>query len=155
MAARTAKPGENPQAMKQAARQPAKMPTLAEFAGKAGDHGKWVEAHHKSDIKTSHRPRVVLKELGDTRLDKVTAWNIQTWRAQRLKKGRTGATVNRDVDTVKACLGKSVEWGIIKANPIASVKRVKSEDESRVRWLSEEEEKRLRVALTRPAICRP
>ncbi|MGB7930943.1 MAG: hypothetical protein WCH04_01730 [Gammaproteobacteria bacterium] len=88
---------------------------------------------HKSEILSLHRLRVVLKEFGETRLDRITAWNIENWRAQRLKKGRTGSTVNRDADTLKACLSKAVEWGLIKVNTIAGVKRVKAEDENRVR----------------------
>ena len=148
-AARTAKPGEDPQAAKKAAQQAAKMPTLEEFAGEESDYGKWVAAHHKSEIKTLHRLRVVFKEFGDTRLDRITAWNVEKWRAARLKKGLTGSTVNRDVDTLKACLNKALEWGLIKVNPIAGVKRVKAEDENRVRWLSYQEEKRLRKALVK------
>jgi hypothetical protein len=61
-AARTAQPGEDPQAMKQAAQQAARMSTLRGIRG--GDYGEWVKAQRKSEIKTLHRVNVVLKEFG-------------------------------------------------------------------------------------------
>jgi len=138
--------GKNdPQEKKRKARKAAAMPTLMQFVD--GDYGDWVKAHHKSSIKTMHRLESVLEAFGSTKLDRITAWNLEKWRAQRLKAGRKPATVNRDIDTLKAALSKAVEWKVIDQHPVAGVKRVKAEEAGRIRYLTQAEEKRLREAL--------
>jgi integrase len=122
------------------------MPTLKQFVD--GDYGEWVKAHHKSSVKTMHRLESVLHAFGNTKLDRLTTWNIEKWRAKRLKAGRKPATVNRDVDTLKAALSKAVEWKLIDRHPVADVRRVKAEEAGRVRYLDQAEEQRLRDALS-------
>jgi integrase len=46
-------------------------------------------------------------------------------------------------------LSKAVEWGFLATNPLANLKRAKTDDNSRVRYLSPDEHKRLFTALDR------
>jgi hypothetical protein len=43
--------------------------------------------------------------------------------------------------TPKAVLNKAVEWEIIQSNPLARIKPLKLDENSRIRFLSNEEEK--------------
>jgi integrase len=56
-------------------------------------------------------------------------------------------TVNRQIDTLRAALRKGVEWGVIDTHPLAALKRLKVDDDERVRFLTPAEENRLREAL--------
>jgi integrase len=48
---------------------------------------------------------------------------------------------------LKAMLSKAVEWNFLEKNPLSNMKRAKAADNSRVRYLSPDEEKRLFTAL--------
>jgi integrase len=72
---------------------------------------------------------------------------LQNWRKKRLEAGISPHTVNRDTVALKAMLSKAVEWSFIEKNPLANLKRAKADDNSRVRYLSPDEEKRLFASL--------
>jgi integrase len=55
--------------------------------------------------------------------------------------------VNRDLDDLKSSLTKAVAWGQLDANPIATVKRSKIDAVRAPRFLSTDEEARLRLVL--------
>ncbi len=78
----------------------------------------------------------------------LNAWVIEKWRSKRIKHGVADATLNRDLATLRSALSKAVEWKILAANPIAGVKQRKV-DNARVRYLTADEEKRLRDALAK------
>jgi integrase len=56
-------------------------------------------------------------------------------------------TTNRDIATLKACLNKAVEWGVVPENPIARVKLARVDKSTPIRVLSLQEEQQLRDAL--------
>jgi integrase len=80
-------------------------------------------------------------------LEKIAREDFDKFKAARLKSGRLPATVNRDLDRLKAALSTAAEWGLIERNPLAGVKRIKREIGERVRHLSPAEERALRKAL--------
>lgn len=80
-------------------------------------------------------------------MTEVTAWDVTKWRSARVKKGLKAGTVNRDVNALKAMFSKAVEWGVLATNPLASVRPLRVDDAATARYLTEEEEKRLRNAL--------
>jgi integrase len=86
-------------------------------------------------------------DLGRRRLPEITPWLVDKWRTGYLKNGRTTATINREVGALKSALNRAVEWGIIDQNPIATVKPLKVDRHGVVRYLSLDEETRLRQAL--------
>jgi len=111
-------------------------------------YGPWVIAERKAgkatlaNLRTQFGPLFNNKPLAD-----VTAWNVEKFKVQRLKAGTKPATVNRDLDRIRAALNKAVEWGLLPSNPIAGVKRSKGGHANRVRFLDVPEEARLRKAL--------
>src|SRR6202011_2920276 len=55
-------------------------------------------------------------------------WRMEPWRRERLKSGVTPATVNRQIDSLRSCLAKAVEEGIIGAHPLKGFARLKVEN---------------------------
>lgn len=110
-------------------------------------YAPWVEVERKAGKATVKNLRAQFNEFDKKLLTEITAWAVEKFKAKRLKAGRSPVTVNRDLDRIRAALNKAVEWKMLDVNPIAGVKRSKIEDESRVRFLSADEEKRLRDAL--------
>jgi integrase len=108
----------------------------------------WFSAENRSGKATIKNIATQFgKLLGKKPLAEITAWQIEKFKAGRLKAGIKPATVNRDLDRIRAALAKAVKWGLLKANPVATVKRAKVEEDPRIRYLTDEEEKRLRAAL--------
>src|SRR2546423_1023554 len=62
-------------------------------------------------------------------------------------RGISPVTVNRDVAELRSALGKAVQWGFLDVHPLARMKPVKTHAGPIVRWLSDDEEMRLRAAL--------
>lgn len=85
--------------------------------------------------------------LRTKRMDRITAAVFDKFRAQRMLAGRKPATVNRDLDRIKAALGQAVKWGILDKNPLAGVHRVARGIGKRVRYLSDAERAALDKAL--------
>jgi len=113
------------------------------------DHYKpWVIEHRKSGEATlAHINRCFTKPFGDKALIEFTPAFVDPWRTQRLKDGRSTETVNRDIATFKAAISKAVLWGFIEKHPLEKLKLLKRDRSGKVRFLSSEEEVRLRETL--------
>ncbi|MDX1975004.1 MAG: tyrosine-type recombinase/integrase [Rickettsiales bacterium] len=107
----------------------------------------WVEAERKTGETSIKRLKKNFAHLLSRPLDDINTWAVEKWRGERLKEGIKPATVNRDITTLKAALSKAVDWDVIDKNPLAKLKRVKTDNQGKVRYLKPEEEKRLRAAL--------
>ncbi|MGB5832599.1 MAG: integrase family protein, partial [Thiohalocapsa sp.] len=140
--------GNDPAAAKQKARREAeraKTTTLGGFLDLK--YGPWVEANRKTGAATLARIRACFGDLMARPLPDVNSWLIENWRKDRLKQGRSPSTVNRDLVALKAALQKAVDWELIDAHPLAKVKPAKVDKAGIVRYLSADEENRLRKAL--------
>jgi integrase len=126
-------------------RRVAKTHTLRGFIEE--EYAPWAEANIRTAAATVARLKTSFAEHLDKKLVDLTPWIIEKWRAGRLKDGAKPATVNRDLDDLKSSLTKAVAWDVIEANPIASVKRSKTDGSRSARFLSADEEARLRRAL--------
>jgi integrase len=78
----------------------------------------------------------------------LTPWIVERWRAERIKCGKAKATINRDLTALRSILSKAVAWKVIDRHPLEPVKPLKVDTRSVIRYLSTEEEYRLRDALT-------
>jgi len=111
--------------------------------------GKFLDfasANQKTGAASVARLLSACKPLLKTRLDKLSEFQIEKWKAGRLKTAKP-TTVKRDLAALKTALTRAVKWGIIDANPATPVK-VKTPDDKRVRYLSDKERKRLLKALS-------
>jgi integrase len=111
------------------------------------EYESWAKANRKDGDSTIARLNTSFAELFEKKLEEINPWIIEKWRTARMKAGRAFATINRDVDDMKALLYKAVEWGFLEGHPFAkTVKRLKVDNE-RVRFLSDAEETNLRSAI--------
>lgn len=107
----------------------------------------WATAERKAGAATVQAIKAQFGTWYGRKLADLTPWNLERFKADRLRAGVSPVTVNRDVVRIKAVMNKAVEWGVLPASPFAGVKRAKVEEDGRVRYLSADEEKRLRAAL--------
>jgi site-specific recombinase XerD len=80
------------------------------------------------------------------RVESLSELHIERWKANRLKSGLSPNTVKRDLAELKAALSRAVKWGYANVNPAKGV-TVKTEKHYRVRYLTNQERKRLLKAL--------
>ncbi|HKH21530.1 MAG TPA: hypothetical protein VKB53_11725, partial [Gammaproteobacteria bacterium] len=107
----------------------------------------WVLAERKTGDEMLQRVQYNFRDFLDKPLGELTHWVAEKWRAAQLKSGKSKATVNRDVAALRAALSKAVEWGLIDCHPLAKLKPIKGDRLTKVRYLSQNEEERLRGAL--------
>ncbi|UGB39115.1 site-specific integrase [Frateuria soli] len=133
----------------------APLATINKRATKPGTFGEFMREHYAPHVEATAKAgkfttALIEKHFGylyDEPLTAITRAEFDRFKAKRLKAGTNPATVNRDLDRIKAALSKAVEWELLEANPLLGVKRIKREIEERVRYLSPEEEKALRATL--------
>lgn len=83
---------------------------------------------------------------GDKPLTEINNWLVTNWRKKKIQDGRKPAGVNRPISSLKALLNRAREWGVIEANPL-DLKPLPEDKNPVTRYLSDEEEVRLRAAL--------
>ena len=94
------------------------------------------------------------------KLSEITTGRVERWRATRRNQRRrsesaekktqrpvSGATINRDIQALRAALARAAEWGSLSSNPLARMKQGSEDENAVIRHLSREEEQRLRGAL--------
>jgi integrase len=127
-------------------RRLARAHTLQSFVDEI--YQPWAEATLRSAAGTIARLKASFAEHLDKKLGDLTPWLIEKWRAARLRSGVSAATVNRDLGALKAALTRAVTWELLDTNPIASARGSKTDASRAPRFLSAEEETRLRRALS-------
>jgi integrase len=119
--------------------------TLGEFV--AEKYGPWVCSERKAGRATLANISAQFGSLFRVPLAELTGWQLEQFKQARVRSGVSIATVNRDLDRIRAVLSKAVEWGHLEASPARTVKRLKGGQGNRVRYLLPDEERRLRDAL--------
>jgi integrase len=128
----------------QVERRKRKAGTLKKFV--ESQYGPWVKANRKTGDELVER----LDLFGDLLNAPITAispFAIEQWRTRRRRAGVKDTTINRDLDTLRSVLSKAVEWGVLREHPMRTVKRAKVDVLGRLRYLSPDEEQRLRDSL--------
>jgi len=110
-------------------------------------YAPWLTSRNpKTAEKTIKAFKSSFPTLMDFQLSDINAWEIEKWRNKRLAEGIKAATTNRQINTIKGCLSRAVEWGVIDSHDLRKVKTL-TVDNSKVRYLSKDEETRLRESL--------
>lgn len=119
--------------------------TLGEYL--LSRYGPHIEAVNKAGASDVAALKAQFGHLMSLPIASITKSHFDDFKAKRLKQGTHPATVNRDLDRLKAALSKAEAWGLLEHNPLRGVKRITRGIENRVRYLSREEEIALRGAL--------
>ncbi|OKY25235.1 site-specific integrase [Thalassotalea sp. PP2-459] len=110
-------------------------------------YAPWLKSRNpKTAEKTIKAFESSFPSLMDFQLADINAWEIEKWRNKRLADGVKPATTNRQINTIKGCMSRAVEWGVIDSHDLRKVKTL-TVDNSKVRYLSKDEEIRLRENL--------
>ena len=140
--------GIDPNKIKVAARRQAirsREGTLKAFIDSR--YESWATVERSTGKETVKRIRSAFFHLLDKPMDQITLWEIEKWRRDKHKSGKSLSTTNRDITALRGCLSKALEWGVIDAHPLRGLKSSKVDHSSPVRLITEEEENALRKAL--------
>ena len=117
---------------------------LGEFLN--GTYATWSRAHKRTAEAGLTRIAVKFEHLMKRELISITVAEVEAWRSRHLASGIKPATLNRDLAELKAVLAKAEHWGLIDHHPLRRLRMIRA-DNLRVRYLTEEEERRLLAAL--------
>ena len=119
--------------------------------------GAFLENQYWPYARTHHRAvelaqGIVAREFAhllDKPLEAITAEVMTSWRNRRLADGLKPSTLNRARAVISAVLGRACDWGYLDTHPFANraFKELRQDRTAVVRFLSAEEERRLRAAL--------
>ena len=123
-----------------------KTSTLRDFLD--GPYSKWVQSHYGDGQRVIDTMKASFPDLLDMRLDAITPWHVEKWRAQRSRNGIKASTINRQLNPLKALMRRAVEFEAISVNPLEGAVKLKREDPTpKVRFLDDVEDARLMAVL--------
>ena len=140
--------GEDPNQIKveqKHARKRSKDGTLRAFL--AASYAPWVTVERRTGTELVKRIQSSFAAFLDTPMDAITAWDMERWRKAKHEAGRSPSTTNRDLNALKACLAKAVDWGAIDKHPLSGLKPRRTDKEAPIRVISDDEEAALWRAL--------
>jgi integrase len=117
-------------------------PRLEEFVVK--EYFPYYRANRRPQSVKRHETafRAMTPTFGHLRLSEISPLAIERYKRQRKVDGVTEVTIKRELAFLKNVFTKAVEWDKTGENPIKKV-RLYREDNSRTRFLTDEEEDRL------------
>jgi len=140
--------GEDIQEAKKRERRAAKLAMSQTLEGfLIHNYKPWATSQRKSGPATVKRIRSNFDHLMHRALNDINLWVIEKWRSEQLKCGKAGTTINRDVTSLKACLSRAVEWGVLDENPLQKLRPIRTDNLSRARYLTSDEDRSLRKTL--------
>ena len=117
-------------------------------------YGPWAASQLKWGEGVVDRLETGFSSLLRRRLHEIDQWLVDRWWKERLAspspktKAPVGkATATRELAALRSSLNKAVEWGFLEANPLANLRQRGVEARKVVRYLSADEEAKLRRAL--------
>jgi integrase len=107
----------------------------------------WARTHLKTATFQIARIKADFAGWMDKPMLDLNTWLIEGWRKRQLEERRQPVTINRNLQRLQGVLSKAVEWKVLERHPFSGLKPLKTDRTGRVRYLSAEEETRLREAL--------
>src|SRR5262245_30373549 len=92
---------------------------------KLSKHVADYEAHTAKANRTSYKDATVLagllESVGDRMLSDVSPFHVERWKTRRAEHV-SKSTVNRELNIVRGCFSRAVEWGRLAMSPLRNVK---------------------------------
>lgn len=114
----------------------------------ANEYGPWVLANRRTGSETLRRLRQAFAEFLPLSMAEITQARVERWRTARMAAETAASTVNRDLAALRAAFSHAVGIDLLPAHPLARLKAARVDSRGVVRYLSGDEEMRLRAALT-------
>lgn len=147
------------QAMAQALQQ--RLPTIATTAKSSptlqsfleANYEPWAKRELRGGVRYVERIRTTFQDLLDEPLSAVCVEAVETWWRKRVhavegtRRSVSKATASRDLACLRSALSKAVEWRILETNPLLGLRNKTVGARKVVRYLSADEEVRLRRVL--------
>ena len=105
---------------------------------------KWRSAERKRADEDLARLQLHFGQWYELPMTQISEAKVLDWRQDRLIQGMSPKTINRDIACLMAVLSHAVRVEVIRESPLRNFKQLKVDLRERVRFLSSEEEKRLR-----------
>ncbi|MFL1517677.1 phage integrase [Pseudomonas prosekii] len=121
------------------------LPSLREFIDDS--YMPWFKTHHKGHKKNLHTLDNNFDAIMAQRIDAITGRDLEQIRTTWMQAGNKPSTVNRKMGSISGVFSRAVEWEYITTHPMAKLKPLKVDSMGLVRYLDEEENKRLRAAM--------
>lgn len=121
------------------------MPTLEAFLTEQFE--PWAMVHHRDHVNGVRAIRSSFADLLPLRMDEIDHRLVEGLRVSWINRGNTPATANRNIQRIKGLLSRAVEWGVLTEHPLAKLRRLKTDQKGRIRYLATEEMDALRAAM--------
>jgi len=120
-------------------------------------YGQYLTVHYypwiDANLRTAKEYRRSLKQncgdLHKVALNKIDIKLVEKWRLKLLSDGKSATTINRTYASLRASLSKAEELGLLDEHPLRKMKPLRAAQTAIVRYLSVDEERRLREAIER------
>ena len=122
-----------------------KSRTLRHYLNK--HYRPWVLTERRSGKTTLEILDRYFEQWYDKQIPSINQFLVGTWRTKKLKEGLKPATLNSAIGRLKAVFSKAVEDDIIEKSPLLKLKPLKNDSDPIVRYLTPEEDVRLKQAL--------
>lgn len=126
-------------------------PILADFL--TDRYEPWAVQELRGGARYVERIRVTFPGFLDRSLSAIDADSIEEWWRERVRPRGDGrrsvskVTASRDLACLRSALSRAVEWKLLEANPLMGLRNRTVASRKVVRYLSPDEEHRLRTAL--------
>jgi integrase len=120
----------------------------------------WMKSTYGKRTTQPAQIRSAFRDLLDLKLSEFTTARVERWRiARKFRHAGSDAptkrrareikrsTVNRNIAALRAALNRATEWGVLSSMPLGKIEFRAEDENAVVRYLSEDEESRLRGAL--------
>ena len=124
-----------------------KRSTLGKFIEQV--YGPYLTSEKKSGDQMLARMESCFGHWYSLPMSEVTEWKAKRWRQEQLRRGLKPGTVNRALALLRACLNYAYRLRILESHPLQLLKPLKEDRIGITRYLSPEEESRLRSALAK------
>ena len=115
-----------------------RVPRLSKFIL---EYTEWTAKTNRTAYKDAGVLAGFVALVSDQRLDEVSPFHIERWKTLRSKDVKP-ATVNRELNIIRGCFSRAVEWGHLALSPVMGVKPYRVQN-TRTRILSGEEIERV------------
>jgi hypothetical protein len=115
---------------------------------------RWARMNKKSFEDDEYRSKLLSQHFGAKTLDQIIPEMVERFKGEMVRT-RSKATVNRYLALLRHLFNRAIKRGLKLSNPVSAIGLFREEN-TRTRWLTEEEEERLGAVIPEPylSFCR-